>query len=142
MKISCVGYCLLGFILVSIAGSVPAIASDFTLSDGEIGPIVVSTQMHIRDAKQELTAYPRQVAEFTATARNNSQWPIRNAKFCVQTGRRRKGCDFEFSNPWIWMPNEELTWMIDKHAHDGMEKVTSVILTRITVETRAAKQSH
>ena len=132
----------LALVLVLLAGSVPAMATEFSLSDGETGPIVVSMQVHVRNEKAELTAFPKQIAEFTASARNDSEQPIRYAKFCVQTGRRAKGCDFEFSNKWIWMPGEEINWMIDKHARPGMDKAATVILLEIKPEVKKVKRSH
>ena len=132
----------LALVLVLLAGSVPAMAAEFSLSDGETGPIVVSMQIHVRNEKEELTAFPKQIAEFTASARNDTEKPIRYAKFCVQTGRRAKGCDFEFWNKWIWMPGEELTWMIDKHARPGMDQAAKVMLLEIKPEVKKAKRSH
>jgi hypothetical protein len=132
----------LSLILTLLASSVPAMAAEFRLSGGEIGPIVVSAQVRIRDKKEELTAYPQRVAEFTATARNESELPIRYARFCVQTGRRTKGCDFEFSNKWIWMPGEEMIWMIDKHARPGMDKVATVMLIKIQTQAKTANPSN
>ena len=55
----------LALVLVLLAGSLPAMATEFSLSDGETGPIVVSMQIHVRNEKEELTAYPKQIAEFT-----------------------------------------------------------------------------
>jgi hypothetical protein len=129
----------LSLILTLLANAVPAMASEFRLSDGEIGPIVVSMQIHVREQKEELVAYPKHVAEFTASARNDSGMPIRFAKFCVQTGRRQKGCDFQFSNKWVWMPGEEIVWMIDKHARPGMEKAATVMLLEVKTETKKAR---
>ena len=105
-------------------------ASEFKVSAGEVGPIVISTQINVRNEKQELTAFPKKVAELTAFARNDSGQPIRYARFCVQTGRRAKGCDFEFWTSGVWMPGEELLWMLDKRARPGIEKPTSVTLRR------------
>jgi hypothetical protein len=131
---------ILSLVLMLLANTVPATAKEFSLSDGETGPIVVSMQMHIREQKEELVAYPKHVAELTATARNDSGRPIRYAKFCVQADRRQKGCDFEFSNRWVWMPGEEMVWMIDKHARPGIEKGLTVMLLKIQTDTRKAKE--
>ena len=140
MSVRRIGYGSLVLILMWLADSVPAMATEFRLSRGEVGPIVVSMQVHIRNAKGELTAFPRQVAEFTASARNDSQQPIRYAKFCVQTGRRAKGCDFEFWSNQAWMPGEELLWMIDKRARPGMDKAATVMLVKLkTLKTEVRK---
>ena len=129
----------LSLILTLLASSLPAMATEFRLSDGQTGPIVVSMEVHVREQKEELVAYPKHVAEFTATARNDSDQPIRHAKFCVQTGRRQKGCDFEFSNKWIWKPGEDMVWMIDRHARPGMEKNARIMLLEIKIEPAKTK---
>mgnify|MGYP001493655421 CR=1 FL=1 len=97
-------------------------------------------QIQIRDAKQALTAFPKHVAELTASARNDSGQPILYAKFSVQAGRRAKGCDFEFWSNQIWMPGKELLWMIDKHARPGMERGATVFLVKVKAEAKKVQQ--
>src|SRR3989442_2811300 len=92
---------LLLILLVSIK-PIFATADEFQLTKDGIGPINVSMEVHVRNAKDNLTAFPRQVAELTASARNDSGQPIRYAKFCVQAARRMKGCDFQFSIKRAW----------------------------------------
>ena len=121
---------ILALVLVLLAGSVPAMATEFSLSDGETGPIVVSMQIHVRNEKEELTAFPKQIAEFTASARNDSEQPIRYAKFCVQAARRMKGCDFRLSIKRIWNSGEEITWTPDGRARRGIE-TPSIQLVKI-----------
>ena len=120
-------------VVMLIATSIPAVATEFRLTGGEIGPIVVSMEVHIRNEKDKLVAEPRQIAEFTATARNESDQAIRYAKFCVQAGRRTKGCDFEFWSNQVWLPGEELLWMIDKHARPGIDMIGSAMILKLKI---------
>lgn len=121
-------YYLLVLILLLTMNSAPAMANDFRLSADGVGPIVVSMQINVRNAKEELTAFPRKVAELTASARNDSGQPIRYAKFCVQAARRTKGCDFQLWTNEVWEPGEELVWTIDGHARRGIEKATIMLV--------------
>ena len=120
---------LLLIVLASIK-PISATADEFQLSKDGIGPINVSMEVHVRNAKDNLTAFPRQVAELTASARNDSGQPIRYAKFCVQAARRMKGCDFQFSIKGFWEPGEEITWTPDAHAQRGIEH-SSIRLVKI-----------
>jgi len=120
---------LLLIVLASIK-PISATADEFQLSKDGIGPINVSMEVHVRNAKDNLTAFPRQVAELTASARNDSGQPIRYAKFCVQAARRMKGCDFQFSIKGFWEPGEEITWTPDAHARRGIEH-SSIRLVKI-----------
>ena len=45
-----------------------------------IGPTNVSMEVHVRNTNDNLTAFPRKVAELTASAQNDSGQPIRYAK--------------------------------------------------------------
>ena len=93
----------------------------------------------IRDyAKEELTAFPRKVAELTASARNDSGQPIRYAQFCVQAARRMKGCDFQLKTHEVWKPGEELVWTLDGHARRGIENA-HIVLVKIKSDPVAAR---
>ena len=115
-------------ILLFTVISTPVFANEFRLSADGVGPIVISVQVNVRNAKEELTAFPRKVAELTAFARNDSGQPIRYAQFCVQAARRTKGCDFKFWVNEIWEPGEELKWMLDGRANRGIEAPTVMLL--------------
>jgi hypothetical protein len=104
--------------------------TEFRFNAGELGPIVLSVQIKIRYAKEELTAFPKKVAELTVNGLNDSGQPIGYMKFCVQAGRRTKGCDFQFWTSQVWMPGEKLLWMVDKPARPGIEKPTTIILVK------------
>jgi len=130
---------LLLILLVSIK-PIFATADEFQLTKDGIGPINVSMEVHVRNAKDNLTAFPRQVAELTASARNDSGQPIRYAKFCVQAARRMKGCDFQFSIKRVWEPGEEITWTPDAHTRRGIEHA-SIRLVKIQTAAIALTQN-
>ena len=117
---SSIYYALIISLLLTIH-SAPAMASEIRLDTEGAGPIVVSMQVNIREAKKELTAFPRKVAELSVSARNDSGQPIRYAKFCVQAARRTKGCDFQLWINNVWRPGEELVWLVDGAAARGIE---------------------
>ena len=120
---------LLLIVLASIK-PISATADEFQLSKDGTGPITVAVEVHVRNEKDNLTAFPRKVAELTATARNDSGQPIRYAKFCVQAARRMKGCDFRLSIKRIWNSGEEITWTPDGRARRGIE-TPSIQLVKI-----------
>jgi hypothetical protein len=128
------------FILLFVVCSLSVTGTDFRFSDSEIGPIVVSVQIKVRIADEQLTAFPKKVAELTATGRNLSKQPIRYAKFCVQAGRRTKGCDFELWTDQVWMPGQELLWMADRPARPGIEKPTILVLVKFKPATETSKR--
>ena len=115
-------------ILLIFLKTTPAAAEDFRLGMNGVGPIPVSLKVHIRNKKDELTAFPREVAEVTATARNDSRRRIRYAKFCVQAERRTDGCDFKFSIKEMWEPGEEIVWMVDGASRRGIDKARISLL--------------
>ncbi len=127
-------------ILLGSIKPISATADDFQLSKDGIGPITVSMEVHVRNAKDNLTAFPRQVAELTALARNDSGQAIRYAKFCVQAARRMKGCDFQFSIKRVWNPGEEITWTPDGRARRGIENA-SIRLVKIETSAGTAETS-
>src|SRR2546427_11278439 len=102
--------CSLLLILLSVLDSLASIASEFQLRKDGGGPIVISMKIDVRNEKDELTAFPRKVAELTLSARNDSGQEITYSKFCVQAERRMKGCDFQLKTPKkkVWQPGEEL----------------------------------
>ncbi len=116
---------------LGLAVNLPAATGDYQVSQGEVGPISISLKIDVRNAKEELTAFPKKIAELTASGRNDSGQAIRYAKFCVQVARHTTGCDFSFWTNEVWMPGEELTWLIDKHAQRGVEDVVSVTLVSL-----------
>jgi hypothetical protein len=128
--------CSLFLILLFVFDSLPAIASEFQLSKDGVGPIVISMKIDVRNEKEELTAFPRKVAELTLSARNDSGQEITYSKFCVQAERRMKGCDFQLKTPKkkVWEPGEELVWTLDAKARRGIEnpKITIVELKSAT----------
>ncbi len=103
-------------------------ASEFRLNPEGLGPIVVSMEVRVREANEELTAFPRKIAELDVVARNESGQPIRYAKFCVQAARRTKGCDFQLWTKRIWQPGEELLWMLDGRAPRGIDAPRIVLV--------------
>ena len=120
------------FVFLLMLGSLPAFAYESRVSKQGVGPIAVSVKVNIRNAKDRLTAFPRKVAELTASARNDSGQRIDHARFCVQSERRMKGCDFELKTHTVWWPGEELVWTLDGRVHRGIDN------PRITiVELRA-----
>jgi hypothetical protein len=139
MKIRVSGPSLL-LILLFVFDSVPATANEFRLSKDDVGPIVISMKVDVRNAKEELTAFPHKVAELTASARNDSGQPIRYAKFCVQAARRMKGCDFKLKTRELWKPGEELVWTLDGHARRGIENA-SIMIVELKSEAVAAQTS-
>ena len=129
----------LALFLLSTAGAAPAVAGEFRLDADGVGPIVMSVQVSVRNEKDQLTAFPRKVAELTAFARNDSGQPIRYAQFCVQAARRTQGCDFRLWTVRVWKPGEELTWMIDGKAPRGIENPT-VMLMKLKMEAEKTAQ--
>jgi hypothetical protein len=122
---------LLFFNLLFVFDAIPAMADELQLSKDGVGPIFISMKVHVRDANDELTAFPRKLAELTLSARNDSGEPIGFVKFCVQAARRMKGCDFQAKTPKkVWEPGEELVWTLDGKARRGIEnpKITIVQL--------------
>lgn len=130
VRVSSYSSALLGLLLIAMAR--PALAADFRLNADGVGPFVVSVHVDLRNEKDELTAFPRKVAELTASARNDSGHPIRYAKFCVQAARRTKGCDFNLRVN-DWKPGEELVWTVDKRARRGIDK-PSIMLVKLKVK--------
>ena len=141
MKIRQISHYSLMLILLFAVHSVPAAANEFRLSADGVGPIAISMQINIRNAKEELTAFPQKIAELTVSGRNDSGQPIRFAKFCVQTARRARGCDFQLWTKRVWTPGEELLWMIDKHARPGMEKAARITLVKYKIEEEKSNDS-
>ncbi len=127
---------VLPLFLIIAFHSVPARAGEFRLSAEGMGPIVVSMTVNVRNGKEELTAFPRRVAELTARARNDSGMPIQRVRLCVQAERRTKGCDFQLWSNDVWQPGEELVWMVDKPAKRGIENARIMILTLQTPKLR------
>jgi hypothetical protein len=121
--------------------SQPAIASDFHLSAGGVGPIDISMKILVRNDDGELTAYLRKKAEVQLTAINDSGKPIRYARLCIQAMWRTKGCDFSVWTNQVWVPGEELTWNVRGNAPRGIEKalvvLTKLRLARPTEDTTA-----
>src|SRR5712691_3799621 len=115
-------------LLLLIIGSLPTWPDELQLSKDGVGPIAVSMKVEIRNAKEELTAFPRKVAELTASARNESGQPIQEATLCVQAERRMKGCDFKLKTHAVWKPDEELVWTLDGRAHRGIDNPKITIL--------------
>jgi hypothetical protein len=118
------------FFLLMISALSPW-AEELRLNKNGVGPIAVSMKIDIRNAKEELTAFPKKVAELTVSARNDSGQPIRHARLCVQAERRMSGCDFSLNTHTVWMPGEELMWTLDGPAHRGIDnpKISIVELT-------------
>lgn len=139
MKAGSFVYRSLSLILLGTVSTAPAMAGEFRLSADGVGPIVMSVQVSVRNEKNELTAFPRKVAELTAVARNDSGQPIRYAQFCVQAARRTQGCDFRLWTVRVWEPGEELTWMIDGKAPRGIENAT-VMLVKLRMEAAKPEQ--
>jgi len=125
--------CISSLVCILLLGLNSAFASgEYRLNANEIGPITFSSvRVRVRNAKQELTAFPQQVAELTATGRNDSEVIISNAKFCVQTGRRTSGCDFKLLINEPWFPGEELTWLIDKRARPGIDGPARIMILKL-----------
>jgi hypothetical protein len=123
----------------SIGGSVllslflcpaPAFSGDFHLGMDGVGPIHISMKIQVRNATEELTAYPGKKAEVQLTALNDSGKPIRYARFCIQAMWRSKGCDFNLWTNQVWAPGEELTWNVRGNAPRGIENAL-VVLTKL-----------
>jgi S1-C subfamily serine protease len=84
-----------------VALTVSAASAEVRVMEREgVGPILVSVRIDLSGNSSELHA----------AALNDSGQPIAHAKFCVQTGTRTKGCDFEISTTALWKPGEELSW--------------------------------
>lgn len=135
MNIRAFAYYSIVPILLLTVNSRPARAGEFRLTADGVGPIVVSVKVNVRNAKEELTAFPRKVAELTASARNDTGQPIRYAKFCVQAARRTQGCDFKLWTSDVWEPGEELVWTVDGDAKRGIEKAT-IMLVKLKMQVQ------
>ena len=125
-------------LLASVACSTPGIAQDFRFKADGVGPITISLSVRLRDEKEYLTAFPRQVAELTASARNESRQPIRSASFCVQAERRMKGCDFNLVAKF-WEPGEVRVWTLDRIASRGIEN-PKIVFGRIKTDVPTLKR--
>jgi hypothetical protein len=130
---------LAAILLASIACSATVMAQDFRFMADGVGPITVSLRIRIRDEKEYLTAFPRQVAELTASARNESGQPIRAASLCVQAERRMKGCDFNLVAK-SWEPGEVRVWTIDRIARPGIQN-PKIVFGKIKVDLPTLKRA-
>jgi hypothetical protein len=126
-------------LLGASACSTMVLAQDFRFSADGVGPITVSLRIQLRDEKEYLTAFPRKVAELTASARNESKQPIRSASFCVQAERRMKGCDFKLVAK-SWEPGEVRVWTLDRIASRGIEN-PKIVFGSIKTDVPALKRA-
>src|SRR5215468_1213465 len=113
---------------IVLGTSVSAIASDFQLEKGGLGPIKVSMKVEVVDERKDLNDFPVRMAEITVKPRNESGQPIRRAKLCIQAPFRSKGCDFELPTKDAWKPGEQLTWLAHGKAAYRIEDARLVLL--------------
>jgi hypothetical protein len=127
-------------LLLLMIGSVPACPDVSQLVKEGVGPFAVCVKVEIRNEKEELVAFPRKVAEVTASARNDSGQPIQQATFCVQAERRMKGCDFKLKTHAVWKPDEQLVWTLDGPAHRGIEN-PKITITELKTEVPSSTET-
>ncbi len=104
----------------------PLASEQFRLSNLGIGPVVIDTHVEIRQIR-------RSRAELTASARNESGVPIREAELCVRAAKQKKGCAFTLWITDIWRPGEKIEWTISGRAGQGFP-AHDVLLIRLVRE--------